>query len=459
MGLLRGRLGRLIGQLVLLFGKEVRAHNHVVDEHVLGEADAAPIRHVDAVHHRRMLARGTARLAVPLAAHLVDRGEADLGDQLRHQDVHRPAHARTDVRRAARDHAEDRVRHECRLLTSHLLHALGDQARALRQPREHTLHVAAHLHRDDAKVVALVDPVHERLLLVVEDAAPVRPVLVVARRRLHRILAAEEEVVVDQALPLLIRHGGVEEEVAGKVALELSVHLCHHLGDGDALRLVTTRVEWEHLEVARHADARRDDLRVCRIAQLGLDLVRIHIRDVLGRLDVEAFVVALNDGVEEVLEVVIRLEVARVAADERTRVAKAGVDRTSERPLGLASRDRVLVLGPNLRRAVLSAERRVIGRALSLEQGSRVLITRKLRVHDEIKVLIGGIGLGGAFNNILAGWHATELGNDERFHIFRPCCQELLQERLENRIDLVTQVRKCLFAGGHGARGRHHQRT
>jgi hypothetical protein len=136
-----------------------------------------------------VLPRGAARLAVALAGELVDGLEPDRLDELWHKDVHRPSHASADVRRAASDCAELGVHHEHlpRGDASLLAHPCLDGGRSLGQAGEHGSHVAAVLHGDDAQVVALVHPVHERLVRVVEHAAPVWPVLVVARRRLRSV--------------------------------------------------------------------------------------------------------------------------------------------------------------------------------------------------------------------------------------------------------------------------------
>ena len=54
--------------------------------------------------------------------------------------------------------------------------------------------------------------VDEGLVVVVEDPAPVGPVLVVAGGRLHRILALEQEMISDEALPSPLRHERVAVE-------------------------------------------------------------------------------------------------------------------------------------------------------------------------------------------------------------------------------------------------------
>ena len=94
------------------------------------------------------------------------------------------------------------------------------------------------------------------------------------------------------------------------------------------------------------------------------------------------------------LEVIIRLPVAGVAADERRRVHHPRVDRAGDRPLGLTRTDVILVLVPDLRGAELGAERRVLGRAGGIELGRRVLVLRELRVDDQVEVWVHAIGPG-----------------------------------------------------------------
>ena len=56
-----------------------------------------------------------------------------------------------------------------------------DSLDAAGQPLEDPLDVAALLHGDDAELVLLVDPHQEGLVLVVEDAATLRPIPLHAR--------------------------------------------------------------------------------------------------------------------------------------------------------------------------------------------------------------------------------------------------------------------------------------
>mmetsp|Transcript_42581 Transcript_42581/g.56207 ORF Transcript_42581/g.56207 Transcript_42581/m.56207 type:complete len:111 (-) Transcript_42581:1112-1444(-) len=106
------RLNLCLRKFGFLLSEKVDTGNHILDELVLSEADATPVTHIDAVSYGRVLAHGAPRLAVVLAAQPVDCLEADLGDELRHLDVHRAAHARAEIARAAGQCPELRVNHE-----------------------------------------------------------------------------------------------------------------------------------------------------------------------------------------------------------------------------------------------------------------------------------------------------------------------------------------------------------
>ena len=157
-------------------------------------------------------------------------------------------------------------------------------------------------------MVALVKPVDKRLVLVVVDTTALRPVLMVARRSLHLVLAAEQDVIVNKALLLLVRHGSMTKHVTEELIRRVNsgVHLLHHVTDLGADLGTSARVQREHSKIASNADASRDNLGLSRVSQRGRDLGRVHVCDVLGGLNIEILVVCLDDWVEEVLEVIVR---------------------------------------------------------------------------------------------------------------------------------------------------------
>ena len=118
--------------------------------------------------------------------------------------MHGATHASANVRWAAGQRAENRVHHEGSVCAGLLLDAFLDQLGTLSETSEHAKHVTALLHRDDAQMVSLVEPVDEGLALVVENTAAFWPVRVVPAGRLHAVLATEQEVVVNEALALLV---------------------------------------------------------------------------------------------------------------------------------------------------------------------------------------------------------------------------------------------------------------
>ena len=292
---------------------------------VLRKTDAAPVADADAVHNLGVLARRSANLTVALTRHLVNGFETHFGNQLRKLHVHGGSHTGADVRRTARHRAELGVHHEhllaCRM-TGRGAHAGLDRSRASAQTTEHTGHVAAHLHRDDAQVVAFVHPVHELLRGAVEHTATVRPMFVVTGRCLHLVLATEQLMAVNQSLSLLLRHRRVQEELACQIALQAIVHLLHQTRDLLTRFPCAAGVQREHRQVPGNADTRRNDLGLRAVGQLHSDLGWVHA---LTRraLQVAAFghretlVVRLDHRIEEILEVIPRLAVSRMASHER----------------------------------------------------------------------------------------------------------------------------------------------
>ena len=314
------------------------------------ETDSAPVRNVDAVHDCTVLAGGPSGLAVALAAHLVDSIETDRSNQLRDQNVHGSTHTSTNVRRAARQRAENRVHHESALCASLLLDAVLDHLGAFSQTSEHAQHIPALLHRDDAQMVTLVEPVHKRLGLVVENATALWPVLVVTARSLHLVLATEQEMVVDQPLALLVRHGCVAEHGAlERVALRNRVvHLLHHVADSGACVLAGPGIEREHCQVACHANTRGDDFVFGRSRQCSRYLIRVHVSDVLGFLNIKTLVVSLDNRIEKVLEVIIRSTVSSMTADKGRWISYTSVDSPRQRPLRGSRGHCIFVLFPYL---------------------------------------------------------------------------------------------------------------
>ena len=87
---------------------------------------------------------------------------------------------------------------------------------SLRQSCEDCSDVSTLLHGDDSKLILLVDPDEEGLLIVVEDASAFRPVSVEVASIQEAIALLEEEVIVDQLLLLGCSHRAKRVERASE---------------------------------------------------------------------------------------------------------------------------------------------------------------------------------------------------------------------------------------------------
>ena len=112
--------------------------------------------------------------------------------QLRELDVDGGAEGGAEVRRAAGDEAKVGI---VRKLADGL-DVSGSAAKAVKD----LLDTGARLHRDDAKLVLLIDPDKEGLGVIVEDASARRPVAVEVACLEEAVTLLEEEVIVDQLL-------------------------------------------------------------------------------------------------------------------------------------------------------------------------------------------------------------------------------------------------------------------
>jgi len=71
---------------------------------------------------------------------------------------------------------------------------------------ENSTDISARLHRNDSKLILLIDPDEESLLIVVEDASALGPVSVKVASFEETITLLEEEVVSNELVSLSIGH-------------------------------------------------------------------------------------------------------------------------------------------------------------------------------------------------------------------------------------------------------------
>ena len=119
-------------------------------------------------------------------------------------DVHAGTETGAQVAGTGKNVTQVLVPHE---LVTLLLHQALHLGQPFTEPLEHSFHIPALLHGDDARVVLLVDPHQKVLIVVVPNAAGVRPVAGhpgARQQRRHGLV--EEEVVSNKLLLLFVGH-------------------------------------------------------------------------------------------------------------------------------------------------------------------------------------------------------------------------------------------------------------
>mmetsp|Transcript_3749 Transcript_3749/g.9079 ORF Transcript_3749/g.9079 Transcript_3749/m.9079 type:complete len:275 (-) Transcript_3749:501-1325(-) len=177
------------------------AGNHIVHQVHLRLSEPVAVRDVENAAHRGGVHAGPAARLQPHA--LADVLEVVTGAQKRDLHHHARAQPRAQVGWADQHVAKMVVVHEVVALPLHdVLHGVA----AVRESRKNFLDICAHLHRNDARVIFLVDP-HEKVLLVVEeDTAAIGPVATHPTGKQEcRVGFLEQEVVVSQFLFFLVR--------------------------------------------------------------------------------------------------------------------------------------------------------------------------------------------------------------------------------------------------------------
>lgn len=251
-----------------------------------------------------MLTAGSPDLQVVLAGDLLQLGL--VGGQLRHLDVHGRAHGGAQVGRAERQKSEPVVVRERQ--------TLFDIVNGSHQTAVDLAQVASHLHGDDAKMVLLVAPDQEGLSVVVVDTTAGRPETASVGGLQEAIALLEQEVVVDQLLLDVLAHPGQGVERSLQLALQAGEggrDLLFHLL---VLLLGQAGVEGVALEGAAAAHAGGHDELVVGVEVAEHAHVTPVLRGVLVGL-LEATMVVLDDGVEEIGENCVGFGIGSVNTD------------------------------------------------------------------------------------------------------------------------------------------------
>lgn len=190
---------------------------------------------------------------------------------------------------------------------------------SIHQPLVNLLQVTAHLHGDETEVVFLIAPHQEGLVLIVVDTTARGPEAASVSGLQETVTLLEQEVVINQLLLCLLGHASQGVEGTLEFTLKSREGGRDFLFHLFVLSLSQAGVEGVALHGAAAAHAGRHN----KLAG-GVQVAEgLYITPVLGGVLVgllEAIVVVLNDGVEQISENCVRLSVRGVDSDTRVQV-------------------------------------------------------------------------------------------------------------------------------------------
>ena len=114
-------------------------------------------------------------------------------------------------------------------------------------------------------------------------------------------------MVVNQLLLLLLGHRRMQKELALEVLREHLKCLGEDVLDFHAALLAATRIERMAFKVACSSDASGNDLALGKVGKLRANVGRVEVHALFGLTNLESDMVLLDDGVEELAEVVVAL--------------------------------------------------------------------------------------------------------------------------------------------------------
>ena len=134
------------------------------------------------------------------------------------------------------------------------------------------------MHRNDSQLILFVDPDEERLFLVVEDPAALRPVAIQSASFKEAITFLKQEMVGDQLVLHVLLHAIERVESALEVPFEATASLDDGLHDLVALVVGDSRAEREPGKIPANSDSRRFDHRGLLFREWwAIELFGIHV--------------------------------------------------------------------------------------------------------------------------------------------------------------------------------------
>jgi len=176
------------------------------------------------------------------------------------------------------------------------------------EPFEDSLNIASLLHGDDPKLILLIDPDQEGLVLVVEDTTAFGPVALHTSDLQVGVTGHEKEMVIDELLADTLIHAGQGIVASGEVTLELGEGVLHEGLDVDTLLLGDSGGETESLDGTADTDPSRVNGHIG--FDVSGDLGTVHVRGVL-KVSRETMVLA-DEGIENISEVDVRIFISGV---------------------------------------------------------------------------------------------------------------------------------------------------
>merc|ERR1719336_3024085 len=334
-----------VGLLVLLvlLPQGVDAVNHLLDKLDLRVSE--PVLVGDVIGESSLATRlstGSTGLQLQLLATSLQLLNAMLGPAGQ-VNVDGGPHASAQVGGAGVDVAEPLIQAE--VLAGLLLHRVLHSLDALGKPLKDLLHIASHLHGDDAELILLVHPDKESLLFVVEDTTTLRPVTLHTSNSKVPVARDEEEVVVNELLTDLLIHTSKGVVLSSEVSGEVLDRVDHQLLNSNTLLLGDSGGKTEAIDETANTDSARVDGNI--FVDVALNLAGIHVGSVLGR-GADSVVFA-DERVEDGSKVLVRVPVTGVDAAVlvvELNSASDGLDEGEAGGLGLDSLELLpLVLG------------------------------------------------------------------------------------------------------------------
>mmetsp|Transcript_48843 Transcript_48843/g.66506 ORF Transcript_48843/g.66506 Transcript_48843/m.66506 type:complete len:318 (-) Transcript_48843:69-1022(-) len=248
-----------------------------------------------------------------------------------------------------------------------LLNSLGGTGESI----EDSTNIGTVLHGDDSKLILLINPDKEGLVIVVEDTSAGRPVSVEVAGLKETVAFLEEEVVVDKLLLGSFIHTFKRVESTLEVTLEVLASLNNGVHDLKSLLFGDTRSERESSKVSANSNSGGfDHLGVFLTERRGNEVSRVHVGNVLGSGSVT--VVVLNNLIEELVELRVSFVGTSVNTNTRVKVLDTGEDAGLESDTVLILL--VLVFFPDILREALAKLRFAVsgeGREFSNRIGTR----------------------------------------------------------------------------------------